>query len=63
MRNEYRAPEATTIDGRGWRRSILPLVLRRLRSLDDDMVGDALGAAALAVTLIAGLWVAYGVLG
>lgn len=49
---EYRAPEATTDKvGRGWRRSFLPSLLRRLKSfsdwLDGCWVGDVLGAATI----------------
>lgn len=62
MRDEYRAHVLLPLDGRGGRRSIFLVVLRRLRGLDDDAIADAIGAAAVAVTLIAGLWVAYGVL-
>lgn len=64
--DEYRAPEATTPDGRGWRRSTSAL-LRRLReasdALDDSVIGDALGAVALLVLMVCGLWLAYGVFG
>lgn len=68
LNNEYRAPEATTPDGRGGRRSTSShSLLRRLRdfsaALDDSALGDALGAVALAVLTVAGLWVAYGVFG
>ena len=67
MRKRSRVPEATTLTRRGARRGAARAALRRLReasdALDDSVAGDVLGAVALLVTMISGLWLAYGVFG
>ena len=54
---EYRAPEATTPKGgNGGRRSILPTLLRRLKSFSDWLDGcwvcDVLGAATILLFML-----------
>ncbi|WP_444453174.1 hypothetical protein ACTTAI_19330 [Rhodobacter capsulatus] len=67
MRKRYRATEVPTLTRRGARRSAARAALRRLRkasdALDDSVAGDVLGAVSLLVTMISGLWLAYGVFG